>query len=397
MNILVITDGLEPLLHLTVVGLADRGHQVRVVGARSPGELDPVDRFRLGPSVRVSGGEGGGLLRRTGRGLSGIGRSAAVDVGALRAVASVTARTHGRGELFRRHMSWYLPVLGERPDVVYIEAANVAARFGPTLDHLGPKVVMCTGSDVRILPYIHPRWARVLPPVFARTARVLCRSEDLRQWALRSGAPVERTEVLYPAVDTRYFAARDRPPRDTQRLRLVSVGRHHWVKGYEYAVQAVAMARSQGCDVTYTIVGGDQGAADAVRYAAHELGLAEVVTLAGAKPVPGVRAALARADVFLVSSVGEGVSRAALEAMAMGLPVVTTDAGGMPEVVADGVEGLIVPRRDPRALADAIVRLADDAPLRAAMRERALARSRDFDADDHLDRLEKVLLDLGQR
>ena len=67
MKILVVTDGLEPLLHLTVVGLAERGHQVRVVGALSPDELDPEDRFRVGASLRVTGGEPGGECDENGK------------------------------------------------------------------------------------------------------------------------------------------------------------------------------------------------------------------------------------------------------------------------------------------------------------------------------------------
>ena len=224
---------------------------------------------------------------------------------------------------------------------------------------------------------------------------MLCRSENMRRWAVRNGAPVERTGVLYPAVDTAYFSPPSRPSRPDDALRLVSVGRQHWVKGYEYAIQALSLARRQGEDVTYTIVGPEEGAGHGVRYAMHDLGLTDVVTLAGPKPVAGVRAALARADVFLISSVDEGVSRAALEAMAMGLPVITTDAGGMGEAVEHGVEGLVVPRRDPQALADAIVTLARDPALRSAMGERALARSRQFDAVTHLDRLEQVLVELG--
>ena len=99
--------------------------------------------------------------------------------------------------------------------------------------------------------------------------------------------------------------------------------------------------------------------------------------------------------MFVVSSVGEGVSRAALEAMAMGLPVITTDTGGMPEAVEHGVQGLVVPRRDPNGLAAAMVTLARDPVRRAAMGERAIARSRSrqFDAGAHLDRLEQLLLD----
>ncbi len=395
MRVLIVTDGLQPLLCLNAVGLADRGHRVTVVGTVAPDELDPVDRFRLGRSIRTYGRDPGGGPWRTGRLLTQVARSAAIDPRGLRFVACTRGRGLGPGQGVLGRMEAYLPVLGRRADVVYFEAANVAADHGAVLDRLGPKLVMCTGSDLRVLPYENARLARELPAVFAWMGRILCRSEDLRQCAVRLGAPAGRTAVLPAAVNTRVFGALHRPPRGDGTLRLVTVGRHHWVKGYEYAVQAIALSRRDGHDVTLAIVAADDDAGQAVRFAVADLGLDDAVRLAGAKSALGVRAALARADAFVVSSVSEGTSRAAMEAMATGLPVITTDVGGMSELVTDGFDGLVVPSRDPRALADAINVLAADGQRRAAMGDAARARAREFDVDRHLDRLEEILYELA--
>jgi len=350
-RVLIVADGLEPLLHHTVVGLADRGHRVTVVGLHSSEELDPVERFRLAGAVRTHGGSAG----RLGRAL--------------------------------------LAVLGRRADVTYFEAAYVAANFAPVLGRLGPKLVMCTGSDVRIMPGQKARLASALPAVFGQMGRILCRSEDLRRNAVRLGAPEWRTRVVHPAADMRIFTPTDRPARGDATLRLVSVGRQHWVKDYENAVAAVALSRRTGHDVTLTIVGSDRGTGEGLRFAIADLGLEDAVRLSPAKPQAGVRAALARADAFLLSSVSEGMSRAAIEAMAMGLPVIATDVGGMPELVSDGVDGLLVPARDPRALAEAIALLAGDPSRRKAMGLAALRRAAEFDADRHLDRIEGFLIE----
>ena len=72
-------------------------------------------------------------------------------------------------------------------------------------------------------------------------------------------------------------------------------------------------------------------------------------------------------DMFVLPSLGEGIANTILEAMACGLAVVATDVGGNPELVQHGFNGLLVPAADPQALADAIVKLADDADLRLAM------------------------------
>ena len=78
--------------------------------------------------------------------------------------------------------------------------------------------------------------------------------------------------------------------------------------------------------------------------------------------------------MFLLSSVSEGISNAALEAMACGLPLVTTDCGGMREAVRDGIDGFVVPLRDPRAMAAALARLARDEGLRQTMGNAARQR-----------------------
>jgi colanic acid/amylovoran biosynthesis glycosyltransferase len=382
------------LLHQTVVGLADRGHQVRVVGAHRADEYDPVERFRLGSSLEVSFDEPGGMFGQAGR-IAGAARASVANGRALRSVAASARRAHGLGPRFVRNLAKVLPAFEQRADVVYFEAAYVAAEYNDVLLHLGPKLVMCTGSDVRLLPDLRRRLAETLPAAFAQTARVLCRSEDLKMWAVRRGSPAERTSVLYPAVDTTFFSPPNRPERPGDALRLVSVGRLHWVKGYEYLVEAVSLARGAGVDVTLTIVGADTGAGDAIQYAVREFGLDEYVTLAGAKTPAGVRAALARADAFVLSSLSEGMSRAALEAMAMGLPVVTTDVGGMTEVIEDGVVGLVVPSRDPRALADAVGALARAPERRVEMGHRARALAQQFDTTVHLDRIESILVEVA--
>jgi colanic acid/amylovoran biosynthesis glycosyltransferase len=95
-----------------------------------------------------------------------------------------------------------------------------------------------------------------------------------------------------------------------------------------------------------------------------------------------VRELLRRADVFLHPSLSEGLSNATLEAMAVGLPVVVTDVGGMRELVTDGVDGFVVPPRDAAALAAALLDLAADPELREKMGERGRQRVvEDFDAE----------------
>jgi glycosyltransferase involved in cell wall biosynthesis len=82
---------------------------------------------------------------------------------------------------------------------------------------------------------------------------------------------------------------------------------------------------------------------------------------------------------FVLSSYLEGLGTSVMDAQAMGIPVVATRTGGVPDIVEDGVSGLLVPPRDPAALAAAIIRMLGDAELRQDVVNEALARSRGYD------------------
>lgn len=133
----------------------------------------------------------------------------------------------------------------------------------------------------------------------------------------------------------------------------------HWGKGHREFFTALA-ALPDGYPVEALIIGGGRREAEMRRLAA-ELGLAGRVHFLGQRDdVPDLLSAL---DLFVLPSHSEGVSLALLEAMAAGLPVIATAVGGLPEVVTDGDNGLLVPPEDPEALATALERLLEDPAL----------------------------------
>ena len=149
-------------------------------------------------------------------------------------------------------------------------------------------------------------------------------------------------------------------------MRLLSVGRLEWKKGYEFALEAVQRVRQAGIEVDYRIVG-DGSYFEAVAFARHQLGLTEVAALCGAMDREGVRREMERADVFVHAAVSEGFCNAVLEAQAMELPVVCSDAGGLPDNVVHGETGFVTRRRHAKEMAERIVELARDAELRQRM------------------------------
>lgn len=169
------------------------------------------------------------------------------------------------------------------------------------------------------------------------------------------------------------------------RFSIINIGSIVWNNGYEYALLAVRQLVDRGVDAEFHIIG-DGPERQRILYTIDDLRLEGRVVLHGKLPAEAVRDRLQQADVFLLSSLSEGISNAVLEAMSCGLPVVTTNCGGMREAVTDGVEGFVTPVRDPQTAADALRQLALDAELRARMGAAARQRVlREFDLRDQVE------------
>jgi colanic acid/amylovoran biosynthesis glycosyltransferase len=189
---------------------------------------------------------------------------------------------------------------------------------------------------------------------------VHCVSEEMRQTVSRYGLTLDKSFVIRPAIDTDRFSRGSRGIRGSSReFRLLSVGRLHWKKGYEFALLAVQSLISSGARLTYHIVG--TGPEDEkLRYLRAALEIEEHVVYRGALAAEEVQEALQNTDVFLLPSLSEGLSNSALEAMAMEVPTIATNVGGMSEVIDNGGNGVIVPPMDPQAIAESIKLLMSD-------------------------------------
>ena len=196
--------------------------------------------------------------------------------------------------------------------------------------------------------------------------------QDLWQRAQRRGCPPTAHHALIPpAIDTAFFNPGARQHTEAvgsaeRPFRLLSIGRLVWKKGHTYALDAVAALRAQGIHTELTIVG-DGILADDLLNLANRLGLGDAVNFTGAQPRDFVRRQLLAADVLLHTAVSEGFCNAVLEAQAMGLPVVCSDADGLAENVVDGVTGFVRPRRQAAVFAEELARLARNPDLRQKM------------------------------
>jgi len=293
---------------------------------------------------------------------------------------------------WREGVSWRralreAPFFADRWDVVYFPWTTHVAQLPVAAEGPMPIVVSCRGSQVTVAPHNPERRSVVggLRTAFDVAAAIHCVSEAIADEATRFGADRERITVIRPAVDPGFFIPNETPASGSgSRLRIAMTGALIWRKGYEYALVGLRRALDLGVSAEL-VIAGDGPEEQRVQYTIEDLDLRDHVRLLGRQPVREVREHLLRSDVYLLSSLEEGISNAVLEAMSCGLPVITTACGGMAEAVEDGLEGFVVPVRDPGAIADAIKRLAASGELRGRMGSAARERIvREFALEDQI-------------
>ena len=216
-------------------------------------------------------------------------------------------------------------------------------------------IVSFRGNQMNITPNIDETVAESYRYALPLYDAFHCVSKAILKEGVKYGAVEDKAMVIYPAVQDKLLERKlERTSSDV--LRILSVGRDHWIKGYRVSLETMALLKEMGVAFHYTIVAG--GDKEELIYAISDLGLTNEVTLIDNLPHDKVFEQHANADIFLLPSFEEGVANVVLEAMALGTPVISTDCGGMKEVIEDGVNGFIVPMRDPKATAEAIVRFS---------------------------------------
>jgi glycosyltransferase involved in cell wall biosynthesis len=370
-------DVTAPFVESIARGVAARGHAVDVVLPHHPDLRRPADDpvrffpYRYAPD-RFS--------------LWGYAQSMAADVRLRKrvylllplvalAMRRVLAERIGETRYDVLHVHWVVP--------------NAALVTDLARSHGLPLVISLHGSDVFVAERLRPA-ARLARASFSAAGAISACSRDLHDRALRLGAPPQRTRTVPYGVDVEAFAAagggsemRARLGVRPDELLVLAFGRLVEKKGFRYLVEAAA--RVPGVRLVIAGEGDLRGELEAL---ARSSGAPLV--LAGALERDAMAAALQAADVAVVPSVidragnVDGLPNALLEALAAGRPVVASRVAGIPDVVTDGQDGLLVAPTAVGELAAALARLRDDPALRArlgAAARRTVTQTLSWDAN----------------
>jgi len=263
------------------------------------------------------------------------------------------------------------------------------------------RVVISSRRDLASWWWYTPRNHRVLRYVQSLSDQIVANSNCGREF-LVTHESVKRDKIRVIRNGVRVEEVHSRTPNSDQVFpgsystrRVVTVANMHVnTKGHSYLIDAASRI-CQSMPVTFVLIG-DGPLRPELERQVREAGLSDKFLFLGQRAdVPSL---LAHCDVFVLPSLSEGLPNVVLEALAAGLPVVATRVGGTPEIIRDGIDGLLVEPRDPKALADGIVRILSNPGLARSLLEAGRERVRtDFSFDRVISELEQLYQDCGKR
>jgi colanic acid/amylovoran biosynthesis glycosyltransferase len=207
------------------------------------------------------------------------------------------------------------------------------------------------GFDLYIYPAKFPNCYNLL---FSKNVKYHVLSNEMKNTLIDSGINSDTIHKITPAINIDYFKTDVTNKNTNSVFRFVTVGRLHWKKGIEYTLEAFSILKQQNILFHYIIVG-EGIEKEKLMFAVNQLNLESNVTFAGKIPHNDIKNLLENSDYYVQYSSQEGFCNAVLEAQAMGLLCLVSDADGLSENVLDGITGWVVPKRKPSLLAQKII------------------------------------------
>jgi colanic acid/amylovoran biosynthesis glycosyltransferase len=235
------------------------------------------------------------------------------------------------------------------------------------------------GFDIGVYPIKHPNCYLRL---WEKISKIHVISDDITDLVYKHGfkkqAPIVK---ITPAINTQYFSLTTQQPFD-QPIQMVSIARLHWKKGLDYTLEALALLKQKGEKFEYSIIGAGPEE-EALKFAAYQYGLQDEVIFMGMLEHENVKQVLAKSHIYIQYSVQEGFCNAVLEAQAMGLLCIVSNAEGLSENIIDKKTGWVVPKRMPDLLANKIKEVLDLSEIkRQQIRSSAILRvQQDFNIE----------------
>jgi colanic acid/amylovoran biosynthesis glycosyltransferase len=230
-----------------------------------------------------------------------------------------------------------------------LQSENVAEAISAKM------AVSFRGFDLYIYPAKFPTCYDLL---FSKKVKYHVLSEEMKKRLIEYGISAYSIHKITPAINVEFFHPKSEVQPTNSVFQYITVGRLHWIKGLEYTLEAFSMLKKQNIPFHYTIIG-DGIEKEKLMFAIHQLNLESNVTFLGKIPHDKVKNSLEKSDFYIQYSIQEGFCNAVLEAQAMGLLCIVSDADGLSENVLHEKTGWVVPKRKPTLLAQKMLETID--------------------------------------
>jgi len=224
-----------------------------------------------------------------------------------------------------------------KPDLVHFHFATLAMQYGHLCEELRiPYTFSVRGSDIQVTPLIVEDFKEKFIQTVKASKAVHCVSDSLKDELFNLTGSNYKVYVIRTTVSDDWASLERRPEKGL----LIAVGRLHWCKGYPYLLLASKKLMDSGIEFKLVIIGEGPQRPE-LEFMIRDLDLKERVELIGQKSHDEIKVWFSRAHALVLSSIAEGFPNVITEAMMAGVPVVTSDCGGVTELVKDGVHALV--------------------------------------------------------
>ncbi|MEM6517395.1 MAG: glycosyltransferase family 4 protein, partial [Bacteroidota bacterium] len=208
------------------------------------------------------------------------------------------------------------------------------------------------GFDLYLSPLKHPGCYNKL---FKKTLKYHVLSNQMKERLIKYGIKNQDIKVIPPSIDLNLFKRNNSNLSNfSKTVNILTVARLHWIKGLQYTLQALSILRNQGVKFKYHIIG-DGSEMLPLKFAVNQFELNKNVIFLGKLEQKEVKEHLQNSDIYIQYSLEEGFCNAVLEAQAVGLLCIVSNAEGLSENVIHEETGWVVPKREPHLLAKKII------------------------------------------
>lgn len=256
--------------------------------------------------------------------------------------------------------SKFLPIVLYRPDIFHMQWARDLEFYWFLKEKFNIKIlVSLLGSHINYTPLVEPKIANIYRQTFPEIDAFHAVSKAISKEAQFYNADNSKITLIHSPIKlTTLQKFNSNKIKNNSTLNLISVGRHHWVKGYKYSLSAMKILKENNINFHYKIIAQGHVPEDLL-FQRNQLDLVNEVTFLNGISQEELFKEMQNQDVLILSSLSEGIANVVLEAMAIGLPVISTNCGGMSEVVVPNETGWLVPIRNPIAIAEAVLSLIE--------------------------------------